>query len=116
MKVRDNGHTTRAIVWGLAAIVWLLLAWAVVAASAPTQNGQDSTHSGQATLPPTCCGEARHYVIASGTLAAGDAEMADGYFGIAQRTAVMVTPDSPGWLHLKELRGSRVSLIVRVDP
>jgi hypothetical protein len=107
MRTRDNGHTIRAIVWGLAAIIWLLLAWAVVAAAA-TQN--------TVTLPPGCCGEARHYLIASGTLAAGDAEMHDGYFGIAQRTAVMVTPDSPGWHHLKELRGSRVSLIIRVDP
>jgi hypothetical protein len=106
MRIRD-GYTPRAIVWGLAAILWLILAWAVVAAAA-TQT--------TVTLPPSCCAEARHYVIASGTLAAGDAEMADGYFGIAQRTAVMVTPDSPGWQHLKELRGSRVSLIVRVDP
>ena len=99
--------TNRRVALGLAALIWPLLAWAVVATAATQQT---------VTLPPSCCGEARHYVIASGTLAAGDAEMHDGYFGIAQRTAVMVTPDSPGWQHLKELRGSRVSLIVRVDP
>jgi hypothetical protein len=96
-------------------VIWLgALAWPWVDAAA-TQNTVVVTQHA-VTLPPSCCGEVRSYVIASGTLAAGDAEMHDGYFGIAQRTAVMVTPDSPGWLHLKELRGSRVSLIVRVDP
>ena len=55
------------------------------------------------------------YVIGMGHLSAADHELAEGYFGIGQATAIMVKPQSSGWLHLRELRGKTVSLIVRDD-
>jgi hypothetical protein len=52
--------------------------------------------------------------IASGTITASDHEVADGWFAIAQATAVHVKPDSAGWLRMRELRNLRIDLIARV--
>jgi hypothetical protein len=54
------------------------------------------------------------YTIASGTVTASDHEVADGWFAIAQATAVHVKPDSAGWLRMRELRNLRIDLIARV--
>ena len=55
------------------------------------------------------------YVIGMGHLSSSDHEMADGMFAIGQNTAIMVRPESSGWLRLRELRGKNVSLIIRDD-
>lgn len=55
------------------------------------------------------------YVISMGQLTAADHELEGGYFAIGQATAVMVKPESVGWLRLRELRNQTVSLLVRVD-
>lgn len=54
------------------------------------------------------------YSLVAGLISANDHELADGYFAIAQKTAIMVVPESPAWLRLRELRGQTVELIARV--
>jgi hypothetical protein len=54
------------------------------------------------------------FTIASGMITASDHELADGWFAIAQATAVHVKPDSAGWLRMRELRNLRIDLIARV--
>lgn len=53
------------------------------------------------------------YVITSGTLSATEHELAEGWFALGQATAILVKPDSPSWMRLRELRGKRVELVMR---
>lgn len=55
------------------------------------------------------------YTIASGEVNAAEHEMSDGYYAIGVAgCAVMVKPESTGWLRLRELRGQKVDLLARV--
>lgn len=54
------------------------------------------------------------YILVAGQISANETELAEGYFAIAQRTAIMVVPESPAYLRLRELRGQNVELIARV--
>jgi hypothetical protein len=53
--------------------------------------------------------------LSAGHLSASDHELHDGWFAIAQSTAVRLTPESPGWLHLKQRLGTTGSLWWRAD-
>lgn len=62
--------------------------------------------------------EPRTITIGMGELNAAEHELADGYFAIGvghPPTAIMVAPQSVGWLHLRDLRGQRVTVLVRVE-
>lgn len=50
-----------------------------------------------------------------GQLTASDHELADGMFAVGQACAVMVRPESAGWLHLREARGQTGTLLWRPD-
>ncbi len=56
----------------------------------------------------------RDISLVSGLVTASEHEVVEGYFGVAQKTMLMVTPDSPACLHLRELRGHTIELIARV--
>ena len=53
--------------------------------------------------------------LVSGLVSASEHEISEGYFGIAQKTALMVVPGTPAHLHLKELVGQPIELIARVQ-
>ena len=59
--------------------------------------------------------EPRTVTLAMGIVSAADHELADGYIAIGQGTAIMVKPQSVGWLHLRELRDRTITLLARVD-
>lgn len=52
-------------------------------------------------------------VLSSGLVSSADHELSDGWFAIAQQTAVRLAPDSPGWLRMRELRGRAIELMAR---
>jgi hypothetical protein len=63
--------------------------------------------------PAAAFGES--YTVSMGQLTSSDHELADGMFAVGQASAIMVKPDSAGWLRLRQLRGQHVTIIVRVD-
>lgn len=56
------------------------------------------------------------YVLCSGQVNTAEHEMADGWFAIGvgiRPSAIVLSPGSSGWLHLRELRGWPIELVAR---